>query len=187
MEQQEYSIQLKMYRKLGTTLLEQGIKMLRNAFKIVEKEVGYDDFLITLKVKCPNKTYSLLDGKYYLIPLEQWIDILNLELLDYKTWVLDHFDCDDFSRSFASYIYQIFEINSIGTAYGRVYNKDTNKLIAYHYWNVFLTKEADNEIKLYFFEPGSKTTTTQTRYIEYNGTGDIIMGNWKYEPISLVF
>lgn len=167
-------------RKFSNVLIDSGIKMGKSAFHLEPKIIIYQDFLSFIISKLPNVSTVLLDGKYYALSFWQWKDIIEYDWIDLRKWTAEKFDCDDFARVFQAHIFEIFEINTVGTVYGKIFNKDTNAFIDYHYWNCIVSQEENGAKKLYFFE------SENDLWIEYNG-GNIVMGNWRYEPIKIQF
>ena len=170
----------KIARKLGNLLIDNGIKFMRSAFHIEPKLFEYSEFRNMVLAKFPNTTISLMDKKYYAITFWQWKQLIDEDWTHLKKWIIDKYDCDNFAYSFSSYASQVFEINTGGVVYGIVYDKNTGKQIDYHCWNLIITKEADNTVNFYFYEP------INNLYSEYLG-GDIIIGNWKYKCLSFIF
>lgn len=165
-------------RKFANILLEAGYKMMKSAFRLEPKEIEGSAFYYFLLSKTSGVNHILLDGKYYLIPFSQWLDIINVDWINLRPWITEVFDCDDHAFAFSSHISEMFDINSKGAVYGRVLNKDTGKEVGWHYWNAIVSKEQDGSLHLYYYEPGTD------QYAEDKG-GKIIIGNWIYEPKSI--
>jgi len=162
---------------IGKILIENGLKFIQQGFKIEPKEVGWSEMtnFISNKLGCES---GFMDGKFYVIKIDDWKNFIEFDWTKEKKYVAEKFDCDNFAHTFASHISELFDI-TVGTCYGKVYNKNTGKYINLHYWNVIITKEIDNQLHLYFYEPMNGL------FSEVLNRSKIVVGNMKYEPIKL--
>lgn len=161
-------------RHLGSKLCQIGIKILRNAFHIDPKVISGLELSRQVKAKIALNNLTLADEKYHLESWDIWKQIIETDWTDQKKYLKDYYDCDNFSYSFAARMSEIYGINA-GIVHGWIYNKDTNKQIGGHLWNVILTKEGD----LYFYEP------MNDNYVE--AKTNVIMGKWRYQCASARF
>jgi hypothetical protein len=93
------------------------------------------------------------DGKYWYTDLDTWKVIVQRdELNEYKQWVLDRFDCDNFAVTFSSHMAEFFDMNSAGVALGAVLDKNTKQEIGYHAYNCFIVN-SNGKAELWLYEP----------------------------------
>jgi len=163
----------KIARKMGTTLTTAGIKMIRSAFDISPIKITNTDLYAFLRDITDNKLnyISLADQNYYLIPWEQWKEIIEVDWTDKKKYLKDRFDCDNFAFLFAARMAEIYDINSAGVVHGKVN--------VGHFWNAIIVK--DENLRLYYYEP------MKDLYTEYKKGSPVVMGNWNYTTYSLRF
>jgi len=166
-----------LWLKLALILINNGISMLEKAFNLTPSILTYNDITQILRQYFPTQQITHLDNNYRVIPIEQWRQLIAVDWTDTKKWVLDYFDCDNFSNYFAANMAFFYEINSVGRVYGKLY-KGTDQFVAYHYFNVIITSDR----KIWFFEPENDTLTET----DYQG-GILLIGGNKYEPISFIF
>jgi hypothetical protein len=162
--------------KIGRTLINSGLKFVQQGFQLSPKEATREELatLIANKLNCES---GFMDGKFYLVSIDDWRNFNEFDWTKEKIYVTDKFDCDNYAFTFAAHISELFDI-TVGTCYGKVYNKDTGKYIDLHYWNVVITKELDG-LHLYFYEP------MNGGFAEVIDKSRIVIGNMRYEPIKL--
>lgn len=163
-------------RKLALLLIDNGMKILQSAFHLTPIKMSYGDMDTILKKHFSTAPITHLDTSYNLLPAPQWRELIRVDWVDTKKWILHYRDCDNFSEAFAANMSMFFEINSAGRVYGDLYRGNTNELVGRHYWNVFVT--SDKEI--FFLEPNSDALT------KYEG-GTLLIGGNRYEVISFRF
>ena len=101
------------------------------------------------------KTFSdrvgaiIYDLKYRIPNLETIKKIIELDWTNYRRYVSEFFDCDDFARVFKAHLLEIWRINGVGYVVGEVRDAKTNQLLGYHGWNCIITSDG----KVYFYEP----------------------------------
>ena len=158
-------------RRLGTTLCTVGIKILQSAFHIDPKILPANELGYHVKSKVKFQNLTLADGKYYLESCDTWKQSIEVDWTDRKKYLTDYDDCDNFTYSFTARMSEIYGINA-GIVNGHLYNKDTKKWVAGHFWNMILTKELD----LYWYEP---------MYDLYAKAGnEVVMGKYIYKPLT---
>lgn len=164
-------------KKLGLILIDSGMRFIQSAFHLNPIKVSGEEITQILRKYFVSEKITHLDSYYYLIPISQWRELIAVDWTDTKKWVVDKFDCDNFSNYFAANMSMFYEINSVGRVYGKYY-QGTNQFVGYHYWNVLITAEKE----IWFFEPGNDKMTEA----KYEGGMLLINGN-KYEPVSFYF
>ena len=161
-------------RKIGIALATTGIKMIRSAFHINSVKISYNEMQTFLQDITENKLnyISLADQNYYLIPWEQWKQIIEVDWTDKKKYLKDKFDCDDFAFMFASIISWIFKLNTAGIVHGKVNIG--------HFWNAIVA-EKNGRLRLFYYDAKRGT------YMEYQKGQPIIMKGWNYTCYSMRF
>ncbi|RLF63132.1 MAG: hypothetical protein DRN30_06990 [Thermoplasmata archaeon] len=118
----------------------------------------------------------LMDSEYIYTDFRNWMKIIKNDVVKYQKYRSDVYDCDNFGVTFAGLVPFIYGINAVGFVTGRIY--DEHGLIGYHGWNVFLALKDDGTPELYMYEPQSGMFSTYK-------AGRI--GNWKYEPLFIIW
>ena len=160
-------------KQLGATLITNGQDILKGAFKVSPKKILSKSELGTwLK----NNTFpgaSLWDEKYYFEDISFYNSLIKHYWGFHKKYITDRYDCDNYAFAFSSMVSDIFGINTAGVASGEVYNKDTDKLIDRHAYNLIVAKE-NGKLKPFLFEPmknmitewkGQKTELDVWKYV----------------------
>jgi len=164
-------------KKIGMLLIDNGMRFLQQAFHLAPIKVSSAEINQILRPYFPSNNITHLDGFYHLIPINQWRELIAVDWTDTKKWVLDFFDCDQFSNYFSANMAMFYEINSVGRVYGKLW-KGTDQFVDYHYFNVII----DSDKKIWFFEPASDKMSE----VAYQG-GMLLIGGNRYECISFVF
>jgi len=174
---------LNLYRKLGATLIIRGQWFLRNAFKI--KDYQRDGNQIKLFI---NQTLGLslnriilTDRKYWLTDWETWLKLIEYDWTEKKKYLTDRYDCENFANSFSARMAEIYNLNSAGSFYNKIYNKKTGRFINWHRANMIVAIREGN-LELYAFESMFGTPKDWIK-IE-KPSQKIIIRNWRYVPIS---
>ena len=166
---------LKMFKKLGAVLIENGQKFLKKAFNVKSKMVEgskIKSFLGSLGFQ-PHKIY-LADRKYYLSDWQTMREIIIYDFVDRKKYLTDRYDCDNFSDTFASHLAEIYGLNSIAKAKRiQMIDAKTGKHKAWHRANVILVLNGA-ELKAYLFEPQTD------RVIDIKPDRRYILGDTEY-------
>lgn len=169
-------------KKLGRTLIDNGIKILKSAFNFSTENIGRTEllnFLISQGLADKNQI-SLSDEKYYYTDVETIKAIIEQEWISEKQYMSDYFDCDNYAFNFSSYMSYVFDLNTAGVCYGPIYNKDTRALIGYHAFNLIAVSE-NKQLSLYLYEP------MKEKYVRWNKNGDNIIDNWNYKINWVIF
>ena len=107
--------------------------------KIEEKEikcVSAEEITKKINELYPDvKIKSVSDKHYYTVSESKWKEIIKSDFVNYKKYLSDRFDCDDFSRCLVSRVIENYHLNAIGIAWGWM------KEGAYHAWNFIYTAE----------------------------------------------
>lgn len=162
-------------RKMGVALTTAGIKMIKSAFHIDPTMITYEQMKEFLTDITDGKLnyISLADQNYYLIPWEQWKQIIEVDWTDKKKYLKDKFDCDNFAFLFAARMAEIYDINSAGVVHGKVN--------VGHFWNAIVAKDSMGNLRLYYYEP------MKDLYTEFKKGEKVVMGSWTYKSYSLRF
>lgn len=153
----------------------------RSAFDIRPVDINKADLLKLLVDNKVSESYSMADKKYRLTDFETWKAIIAMDWSDKREYIYDIFDCDNFAFLFSARIADYFELNSAGTAFGSIYDKNTGKYIGEHAFNIIVTQENLGNKKIIVYEPMTDG------YCEFEKGKDIIIGNWIYKPRWLIF
>ncbi len=170
----------KIFRDFGVSLIDTGISFTRKAFQNNPlTKVSFATIKTNLVNSGINCQISEMDTVYQTTSWELWEETLALVhiILGKIKWTSEVFDCDDFARAKKSFMALLFGLTDMGEVWGRVYDKDTGELEWYHYFNVIIT--ANNNV--YCHEP----ITGESVLIEKGKP--VIIGNWRYEFISVRF
>ena len=170
MEQKEVT---QIARKLGRTLVDSGVKMLKSAFKLTPSVYSKADMQLFLNGLAFPST-SLSDEKYYVVGLEDWKNIIAQDWIGEKKYMVDVFDCDDYGFGFSSYASYVFDLNTAGVAYGAGYNADTGAWVLNHAFNLIITLE-DGALVPYLYEPA---THEYAKWVK--GKNILPHNNWEY-------
>jgi len=198
MNQKELTKLNKVIWEFGLNLIYLGIKFVQKAFWSLKKPSTINSN--TLKEVLKNLGFtekdmiSCSDQKYQIIDWNTWEWIKDIDLIDKLIYYYDYFDCDNFAFLFSSLAAANYQLNSCGVVYGKVYDKNTLKLLGGHAFNVMVTQEGEKTLqnpdgsfrkepifRAYCYEPMNDGFTL----IERNKS--IIIGNWIYHPIWFFF
>jgi len=158
-------------RNLGRLLIDNGIKFIQSAFHL--SPVVYSAQEIRNFLNQYNfPSISLSDEKYYIIDWNDWLNIIETDWIGEHQYMSDKFDCDNFAINFSSYASYVFDINSAGTCYGQVFDKNTNNFLAGHAFNLIIALK-DGKLTPILYEP-----MTRNWCVWQKGS---ILGNWRYE------
>ena len=130
------------------------------------KEVKPDEIINVIKTLYPEvQVKAVSDGKYYTVSEERWKEIIKNDFIEQKKYLIDRYDCDDYSRSFVARVIENYGLNACGIVWGWMTEG------AYHAWNFIYTAEG----KLLWFEPQSdRLFTPNSGEFEYEAK-DIFM------------
>jgi len=162
-------------RTLGLELRRISTSMIRSSLKLTPQDYLAHQFETLLKAKTSVSNIVLSDGHYKLLPLEQWKQIFGIMQYGKEPYIKDFHDCDNIAFWFSSEVARIFHINSGGVVHGHIYNKDTDRWIAGHFWNIILT----SDFKVYFYD------LMKSDFTEYSS--QVIIKDWKYVPLKYRF
>ena len=162
----------KMALKFGLSLINTGSNIARNAFKstrILKTSDEMRGFLAMQGIE----SISLSDQKYYLTDIDEWKEIIAVDLLDRKEYKSDFADCDNFAFLFASRASHITGLNTAGVAYGAVYDKETGKHLGNHAFNLIIV-ENNGIMYAYLYEPMNDSIVLWDR------KGNNVLKDWTY-------
>jgi len=134
-------------------------------FKInlLRKKVQVDTELISYEVLDKELQKFNIRGIYFdrkynvLTKVEDLKKVIEIDWTNYRHYVTELYDCDDFARVFKSHCMEIWYLNGIGYVIGRVFDMNGN-LLGYHAFNLIPIK-IGNEIKFMVYEPQTDTYT----------------------------
>jgi len=147
-------------------------KLLKRTFRVKGEKVSWIvvNTKLTSVLGCD---VMLLDNWYKVVDLNTWKEIIQSDVLNLtKKWKKEVFDCDNFAITFVGHVNELYEINSVGIALGRVYDANSNKLIGYHAFNVIVVKEG-KDLEIYVYEPQTDGLAKADKRTK--------LSNWIYE------
>lgn len=165
-------------KQLGMSLMKTGSDILRASLKLTPTEVPAWKIENFLKLETKNANITLSDGKYKLIPFDQWLKIFKILEHFKEKYIVNYHDCDNLAYWFSAETARLFHINSGGVIHGHCYNKDGSWAFG-HFWNIPVVKLPVG-FKIYFYD------LMTGLYIPYE-KGQNIMGKWKYEELTFRF
>lgn len=84
-------------------------------------EIGEDTKIISdielgekIRAIDPNIKWFALDSKYWIPIREKFDEILKRDLLNYKKYESEKFDCDDFALAIAAHFRELYNLNCVG-------------------------------------------------------------------------
>ena len=166
---------LELFKKLGNTLINQGIKFLQIAFVVKTQQTTSNALrgILTSKGVPSNKIY-FCDERYFYTTLQKVKDILKYDTTNDKKYVAETYDCDDFALTVRCSFREYYGLNSMGE--GRMIEiKDakSGKHIAWHRANVFFAED-NGILKPYLLE------AQNDKIVEIKDINNIVIGNWRY-------
>ena len=109
-----------------------------------EHKVSAQEVYNILYAKYPNVDLQIWDSNYYLLPLSEWIEVLEDVRVGLPTYLKDKFDCENFAIVTSARVALNYLINSCGIAVGNG-----------HAFNLILAYE-DGKIVPHTYEPQTK-------------------------------
>lgn len=166
---------LQIYKKLGNALINSGIGFLKSAFAVKLKQtnsVVVRDLLSSVGIKDSYFT----DGTYWYTDLQTVKDILLYDTTNDKKYVIEQYDCDDFSLTVRNSFREYYGINCMGEIREiQIWLVDTGKLFTYHRANIFLAED-EGKLKVYLLEASNDRILEITK----DNINNLVIGNWKY-------
>jgi len=163
----------KIGQKIGHTLIKSGESIVKKSFDLSPSETKSYTTRLFIESYYPKAKHISLDGTFNVITWDKWLELIEWEMTDLRTYIKEKFDCDDFSYVFKYNILRIFGI-PCHIVHGHMY-KD-NKWIGGHFWNAMVS-----DGKLYFYEPISDKWTQVEK-----GKPAFINGK-EYRPLTFEF
>jgi len=156
-----------------------GINALRECFDLKYFEISNNDLGRLIK-DTTGASYSFWDRKYKYTTLDCWKKIIEIDWADERLYKKEVFDCDNFAFLFASRVTEWFDLNGAGISLGTLRDPKTDTFLGWHAWVIFIADDK-GEKKLINLE-------TQTdKWVEIKKGRPIVIGNWKYKPVWLIF
>lgn len=159
-----------MFKKLGTELGKSSVYFLKRAFSIKPTTLGGSRLIEIVKDKTGIPTFTA-DRIHYFTDWETWRQLILYDWTDKKKYLVDKYDCDNFSSSFCSRMAEIYDLNTAGRLYCNVYDKDTGKKVAAHV--AVLIVDKDNRV--FLMESQNDKTMEIT-----NQNQRLVLGQWRY-------
>ncbi len=163
--------------KFGQKLMKSGQDIIKTVYKLNPKVFTRGEVLTFLsdQTGIPARSISLADEKFYVETIDKIYQIIEFDLLDQEEYHADWFDCENFALLFSARTALIYKLNSLGTAFGNIYDPATNKLLFRHGFNLILAHE-NGILKLKTYEPQTDETMDYKK-----GEGSISkLLSWKY-------
>lgn len=169
-------------RKIGAIFCQIGFLKIRQAFHIKPKVVNFAEIKYFIKNNCKlDIRLNPADSKYSIINWATMKEIISVDWTDTRKYKKQIWDCDDFSHAFKSHVSEIFEINSVGSVWGYIYDKNTKQKRGAHLWNAIISLEDNGQLHLFWYE------AMNDLWVEHFPNQKIIIKNWEYEPRSIRF
>jgi hypothetical protein len=179
MQEQQAKIN-ELARKLGSLLLDRGIRFLQLSFRNLQvtefTAVQVKDFVTQAGLNIPVNQF---DWKYYTTSFENWQLLIDSVILDKALYIANIRDCDNYAYLMTSFASFIISLNTCGAAYGVVYNAQTGATIAAHYFNTILASDGN----LYLID----TLNSYPEFTKIEKGKPIILGPWRYEIRGITF
>lgn len=170
-------LKLKLFKRLGTELGKASCVFLRRAFRIKPTTLGRSKLTAIVKERTGIQSYCL-DRIYALINWEIWEQLIYYDWTDKKKYLVDTYDCDDFSRSFCARMSEIYDLNSAGSLHCTVYNALTGNRIAGHLAVLIVTSGG----RVFLME------SQNDGWLEIKSPSqDLVIKNWRYKLHSVTF
>ena len=168
-------------KTIGFTLLQSGVGFIQQAYKKLSKKIlsgGVRDAFNQYgfnAIPISEADYAFA----FLTPQDAepiaW-DIMNF--VHRFAYVAEYFDCDNFAHLTSSLMPLLYGVNTCGTIWGDVYDKDTGKFIVGHYFNIVATYKdsiyPNERLELYL------TDALNPCWIKIEKGKPIIGNQWEY-------
>ncbi len=164
-------------KEIGIILINAGDGFIRRAFDLKPDIITNIDARKFLEKDFPKAKVILMDGKYNVVDIETWREIIELDTTDIQKYMKDHRDCENFSYIFKYNISRILQLPCC-VVHGHVYDMN-NKWLFGHFWNYIITRK-DGKLKGYMYEPMTD------ELVEYTGK-TIYLNNRKYVPLTIEY
>ncbi len=174
----------KIAHTFGQKLMKSGQNIIKTVYKLNPKVFTRAEVLAFLsnQTGIPAYSISLADEKFYVETIDKIYQIIEFDLLDQEEYHADWFDCENFALLFSARTALIYKLNSLGTAFGNIYDPITNKLLFRHGFNLILAHE-NGILKLCLYEP-----QTDSSCLWVKGGNNVLQPlNWKYVPDWLLY
>jgi hypothetical protein len=167
-------------RKVGSLLLDRGIKFLQLSFQNLQiTEFSYDQVKNFVTQSGLNVPVNHFDWKYFTTSFDNWQLLIDSIVLDKAMYIAERRDCDNFAFLMTSLSSFIIGLNTCSATYGIIYNAETGNLIGGHYFNMILASDGN----LYLID----TLNSYPEFVKIEKGKPIILGNWRYEIGSMTF
>ena len=122
------------------------------------KEVKPNEIISAIKALYPHvQVKAVSDGKYYTVSRTKWQQIIRADFIERKKYLIERYDCEDFSRSFIARVIENYQLNSVGMVWGWMSERD------YHAWCFVYTSEGC----ILWYEPQTDELFTPTTKPSY--------------------
>lgn len=163
------------YKVLGSQLRNRGNKFSKKAFNLKPIKVSKTDIKNALIRNGFKKWIYNADHDYFCVDWKTWQSIIFHDWTNKRKYVAEKGDCDDFAGIFKNRMSEIYGLNSVALGRGtRVYDKNTNKLIAVHRHNIIIAIKGGVYLEPYIFEAQNDGFVLLEKGVP------IIIKNWRY-------
>ena len=97
----------------------------------------------------------VFDNKIIYTDYDSFMYIVKKDWTNRMKFYEEAFDCDNFATAFMAHINEVWALNNVGLAIGKVVDINTNQPRFVHAWDVVLLGDNDTK-KLFVFEPQAK-------------------------------
>lgn len=175
-----------LYKNLGFTLLENGVFFIQKVYANLQSQIfPYGKIRETLnQYGLTNTVDNERDVKYAFLDYQSLEPILwdVMGLVHKFKYKLEFTDCDNFAELTSSLISFLYGINTCGYCWGDVYDRQTGKFMAGHYFNLAIScSPIYKKFELWLCDSLNPMEITK---IEKNTP--IIIGDWEYRNLRSV-
>jgi len=166
--------------------------MWSNIAKATQKAAGVEYQVISkakmldvLTKTFPNKQIILNDEKYYLTNINTWRKIIKFDWTAMKKYLVDRYDCDNYSDAFRAHASELYGLNSAGRMSCSVKVSATGEIIP-HRAVMIVALDNHDEIGLWAYESQNEGLCK----VEAGGEIDIANSygtSWIYTPTYFDF
>jgi len=165
-------------RKVYSLTAALGLKQLAVSFKDTpKKQITIKQIEDSVKKFDSNIQFAELDSRYYTTSWDNLNDIIDCAytILSFFPWIAEVFDCDNRSAFVTVFVGMVSGVNCVADAYVNVTNVSTGANIGRHWCNISIDENGNTYL-----------SDIDNRGLKQKiNVKNPVMGNWKYEIISL--
>lgn len=154
-------------------LIELGKNLLRARANIPRYVTDAD----TVSAMLGNVEGYIFDNKILYTDYDSFKYIVEKDWTSRIDFYSEVFDCDNFAAAFVTHINEVWTLNNVGIAIGKVFDAITDEMKFVHAWNIVLLGDKHN-MELFAFEPQAKIL------MPYNNP---VIGTLKYVPETVLW